>query len=207
VNGYGGVVPSLTASVVAVAALAIALSLTGCGSPSSNRHNPPTTTEPTPFIGVPAGYSDDDVSFANNILTHHEQGIDVSSLVPQRSTDADVVTFAAKTAAALKSDIAVLRALSVQWTQSPDTKAGGSGHGGAMQGLIADASIATLKALRGSKFDEFWLQSMTTFDQGAVEMARAEIANGKNIDAIDLAKQIVKAQQQQIGEINRMLTG
>jgi uncharacterized protein (DUF305 family) len=187
-------VPSLTTRVVAVAALAIALSLSGCGSPSSNRHIQPTITEPTQFIGVPAGYSDDDVSFANNLITHHEQGIDMSSLVPQRSTDADVVAFAAKTAAALNSDIAVLRALSVQWTQSPDTKAGGAGHGDVPKGIIADANT-------------FWLQSMTTFDQGAVEMANAEIVNGKNIDAIGLAKQIVKSQQQQIGEINRMLKG
>ena len=156
---------------------------------------------------VPAGYNEDDVSFANNIITHHEQGIDVSSLVPQRSTDAVVVAFAAKTAAALNSDVAVLRALLVQWTQNPDTKAGGSGHAATMKGIIADASIAKLNALRGSKFDTLWLRSMTNFDQGAVEMANAEIANGKNIDATGLAKQIVKAQQEQIGEINRMLTG
>lgn len=197
-------VPSLTARVVAVAALAIALSFSACSSPSANRHIQPTSTEPTQ---VPAGYNGDDVAFANNIITHHEQGIDVSSLVPQRSTDADVVAFAAKTAAALQSDVAVLRALLVQWTQNPDTKAGGGGHGVTMKGIIADASIAKLNALRGSKFDTLWLQSMTNFDQGAVEMANAEIANGKNIDAIGLAKQIVKAQQEQIGEINRMLTG
>ena len=207
VNGYAGVVPSLTARVVAVAALAIALSFSGCSSPSANRHIQPTSTEPTQFVGVPAGYNDDDVSFANNITTHHEQGIAVSSLVPQRSADADVVAFAANTTAALKSDIAVLRALRAQWTQNPDIKSGGAGHGDVTKGIIADASIATLKALRGSKFDTFWLQSMTTFDQGAVEMANAEIVNGKNIDAIGLAEQIVKSQQQQIGEIDRMLKG
>jgi uncharacterized protein (DUF305 family) len=41
--------------------------------------------------------------------------------------------------------------------------------------------------------------------RGAIEMAKAEIANGTNIDAKALAQSIVTAQQAEIDQMNKML--
>jgi uncharacterized protein (DUF305 family) len=46
---------------------------------------------------------------------------------------------------------------------------------------------------------------MIGLDQGAIEVANAEVANGKNVDATSLAKQIVKARQAEIGQMQQIL--
>ncbi len=43
--------------------------------------------------------------------------------------------------------------------------------------------------------------------QGAIEMAKAEIANGENVDAIGMAKTIVDTQQAEIDQMKQMLGG
>ena len=43
--------------------------------------------------------------------------------------------------------------------------------------------------------------------QGAIEMAKAEVANGDNDDAKRLAQSIVDTQQAEIGQMNQMLGG
>jgi uncharacterized protein (DUF305 family) len=43
--------------------------------------------------------------------------------------------------------------------------------------------------------------------QGAIEMAKAEIANGENVDATRLAKNIVNTQEAEIGQMKQMLGG
>jgi len=41
--------------------------------------------------------------------------------------------------------------------------------------------------------------------QGAIEMAKAEIANGANVDAVGMAKSIVSTQQAEIGQMKRYI--
>jgi uncharacterized protein (DUF305 family) len=71
--------------------------------------------------------------------------------------------------------------------------------------MVDQATITKLDSSHGSEFDTLWLQSMIGLDQGAVEMANAEIADGKNVDAAGLAKQIVEARQAEIGQIKQLL--
>jgi uncharacterized protein (DUF305 family) len=48
---------------------------------------------------------------------------------------------------------------------------------------------------------------MVSHHQGAIEMAKAEIANGDNVDAKTLAKNIVTTQEAEIGQMKQMLGG
>ena len=77
----------------------------------------------------------------------------------------------------------------------------------AMQGMVDDATMARLESLKGQEFDTLWLQSMISHHQGAIEMAKAEIANGKSPDMITMAKNIVTAQQAEIDQMKKMLGG
>ena len=74
-------------------------------------------------------------------------------------------------------------------------------------GMVDDATMTKLKSLNGSEFDTLWLESMISHHQGAIEMARAEITNGKNVDAKGLAQTIVETQQAEIGQMKQMLGG
>jgi uncharacterized protein (DUF305 family) len=76
-----------------------------------------------------------------------------------------------------------------------------------MQGMVDAAAIANLASLKGPEFDKLWMQSMISHHEGAIEMANAEIAGGANVDAKNLAQQIVTAQQGEITQMKQMLGG
>ena len=76
-----------------------------------------------------------------------------------------------------------------------------------MQGMVDEATMTKLESLNGTEFDKLWLESMISHHQGAIEMAKAEIANGDNVDAKGLAQTIVDTQQAEIGQMKQMLGG
>ena len=157
------------------------------------------------MVGQPEGYNANDVAFANDMVTHHQQGIEMSALVPDHSGNPDVVTFAAKSASVLQSDIAVARVLLVQWNENPDAKTGNSAHATPLKGMADQATITRLNSLRGTEFDRVWLRCMIRRDEGAIEMANAEIAEGRNADAIGIAKHVVETRRAEIIQMKQML--
>jgi uncharacterized protein (DUF305 family) len=202
-----------------IAALAAALLLSSCTSPASDGHadhQQSSQSSQSSQSGQPAGFNADDVAFATDMIPHHQQAVEMSGLVPDRSTDPAVIKLAADISAAQGPEIETLKVFLVQWKEggsgddtndtSPSPEAHG-GHGMDMQGMVDEATMARLESLKGAEFDKLWLQSMIDHHRGAIEMANAEIANGANADAKNLAQQIVTAQQAEIGQMKQMLGG
>ena len=206
---YPGIMTSITARIAAVlVALATALFVSACTKPASDGHTDhPQSDEPV-VTGQPAGYDSDDVAFATNMIPHHQQAVELSALVPDRSTDPAVKKLASDIAAAQGPEIETMKVFLVQWNENPDTDTGSghSGHG-PMQGMVDEPTMAQLASLKGAEFDKLWLESMIAHHQGAIGMAKAEIANGENVDAKRLANDIVNAQQAEIGQMKQMLGG
>jgi uncharacterized protein (DUF305 family) len=199
-----GVMTSRIARIAAVlAAFVAALFLSACSSSDTEGH----TDEPV-ITGEPAGFNADDIAFATNMIPHHEQAVEMSVLVPDRSANPEVIALAQKISAAQQPEINALRVLLVQWKENPEagTAGGHQGHG-PMQGMVDDATMAKLQSLNGPEFDTLWLQSMISHHQGAIEMAKAEIANGANVDAKRMAQTIVDTQQAEIDQMKQMLEG
>jgi len=191
----------------ALAAVTVALFVSSCSSPVSDGHTEhPRSDEPV-ITGQPAGYNADDVAFATNMVPHHQQAIELSALVPDRSTNPQLTALAQQIAAAQQPEINVMKVFLVQWNENPDTNSGHAGHGNAMQGMVDEATMSKLKSLNGAEFDKLWLESMISHHQGAIEMAKAEIANGDNADAKTLARNIVTTQEAEIGQMKQMLGG
>jgi uncharacterized protein (DUF305 family) len=190
-----------------LAGLAVALFVSSCSNSTSNSTPDHPPSEQPVITGQPAGYNADDVAFATNMIPHHQQAVDLSALVPDRSTDPDVVALARQISAAQQPEINVMKVLLVQWNENPETNSGHTGHGSTMQGMVDETTMTKLKSLTGAEFDKLWLESMLAHHQGAIEMAKAEIANGDNVDAKSLAKTIVTTQEAEIGQMKQMLGG
>jgi uncharacterized protein (DUF305 family) len=159
------------------------------------------------ITGEPAAYDAQDVAFAKNMIQNHKQGMNISTLVPVRSTNPKVVAFAAARASALQSDVAVLKVMLVQWNENPNAEVGVDGRGSTAPGMVDQVTMAKLDSLRAEPFDTLWLRSMIGLDQGAVEIADAEIAGKHNDDAVGLARQIAAARQADIGTMRQLLGG
>jgi len=142
------------------------------------------------------------------MIPHHEQALELAALVPDRSIDPAVIALAAKIAAEQQPEISGMKALLLQWEVDPNAAAHGSGHAGmAMAGMVDDATMVKLGTLTGAEFDALWLQSMINHHRGAIEMARVEIANGRNADMITMARNIAADQQAEVDQMTPMLAG
>jgi uncharacterized protein (DUF305 family) len=206
-TGYSGHVTSSTRLLAVLAGVAVALFLASCSSAKTDAHNDhPKSDEPV-ITGQPAGFNPDDVAFATNMIPHHQQAIELAALVPDRSSNADLIALAKQISAAQQPEIEVMKVFLVQWNENPENNSGHAGHGNTMQGMVDEATMTKLKSSNGAEFDKLWLESMISHHQGAIEMAKAETANGDNVDAKALAKSIVTAQEAEIGQMKQMLGG
>ena len=77
----------------------------------------------------------------------------------------------------------------------------GEGHG-----MMTDSQMAQLEQATGAEFDQLWLQMMIEHHEGAVTMAKAQLAQGNNPDAKALAQQVVETQEPEITEMQGILT-
>ncbi|AQA03532.1 DUF305 domain-containing protein [Mycobacterium sp. MS1601] len=193
-----------------VAALAAALFLTACNNPqpASDGHTDHSheSTEQEPVIdGEPAAFNDADVSFASMMVPHHEQAVELSALVPDRSTNPELIALAQQIQAAQEPEINTMKAFLVQWNEGEDTHAGHDMS--TMDGMVAPATMTQLESLQGTEFDTLWLQSMIAHHEGAITMAQAELADGANADAKSLAQHIIDGQQAEIDQMKSMLGG
>jgi uncharacterized protein (DUF305 family) len=198
-------IPARLAAVLAAAAAMLFLS--SCSSPASDGHTEHKESEQPVITGQPAGYNADDAAFATNMIPHHQQAVELSALVPDRSTNAELIALAQQISGAQQPEINVMKVFLVQWNENPDTSSRHEGHGSTMAGMVDAATMTKLESLNGAEFDKLWLESMISHHQGAIEMAKAEIANGDNVDAKALANKIVAAQEAEIGQMKQMLGG
>lgn len=194
---------SHTRVLAAIATLAAAIALSSCGTAATQNQGLSASATSTDQV---AAHNADDVMFAQMMIPHHQQAVEVAAMVPDRSTNPDVIALAAKIAGEQQPEIDTMKALLLQWNVDPNEMSHESGHAGmAMTGMVNDATMVRLDSLKGASFDMLWLQSMISHHQGAIEMAKTEIADGKSADLIMLAKNIVAAQQAEIDQMKQML--
>lgn len=203
--------PTTRRRAAALAALAATLVLSSCGSAGSGAGTSQQHSDQPLITGQAAAHNADDVAFVTNMIPHHQQAVDLSAMVPDRSTNPQVIALATQISGAQQPEINVMKALLVQWTDGADNPMspdpGHAGHGGAMAGMVDDATMTKLKTTSGADFDKLWLGSMISHHRGAIGMANAEIANGDNVDAKALAKNIVATQDAEIGQMTQLLGG
>jgi uncharacterized protein (DUF305 family) len=145
-----------------------------------------------------------DVTFAQNMIPHHQQALDMAAMVPSRTTNRELIVMAKHIALDQQAQIDTLQGLLQQWGEqlAPDHM----GHVGmGMDGMVDEATMKKLPTLTGTAFDDLWLRAMITHHQGAVAMAEPEIARGENPAAVKMAKVIVDWQQLEIGRMHAML--
>jgi uncharacterized protein (DUF305 family) len=200
--------PTIRRLAAMLAAVAAALVLSSCDTAGSGGHTDQQRSDQPVITGQPAGHNAADVAFVTNMIPHHQQAVDLSALVPDRSTNPQLIALAKQISAAQQPEINVMKVLLVQWTDGADNPMSPDpGHGAAMPGMVDDATMTTLKSGNGTDFDRLWLESMISHHQGAIEMAKAEIANGENADAKALANNIVATQEAEIAAMKQMLKG
>ncbi len=143
------------------------------------------------------------------MIPHHGQAVIMGEMATSKATNPQVKSLAAAIKAAQGPEIATMRGWLAGWGQPVPPPTGGhdmSGMGSAgMTGMMTDQEMQQLSSAAGAAFDRMWLQMMIKQHQGAVTMSQAELANGQNGDATQLAQAIIDAQNKEIDTMTALL--
>ena len=158
---------------------------------------------------VAAEHNDQDTTFAQMMIIHHEGAIEMSQLAVQRADNPEVVALAERIAEAQGPEIDEMTAWLSAWGEdvSPDDHGGMDMGGMDMNGMSQEEIMTQLDALSGAEFDQAFLEAMIAHHEGAIGMSEQQLADGQNPDAVALAEKIIDDQQAEITEMQEILTG
>lgn len=174
------------------AAIGAALTLAGCSGGDAN---------------------DADVEFAQGMIPHHAQAVDMARLAAERSDNSDVIELAAQVEAAQDPEIELMSGWLEDWGEDVPATSGtdymGHDQGGhdAMAGMMTAEQMAGLAAASGEDFDLMFLEMMIEHHEGAIVMAEDVLARGSDDDVQRLAKEIIEVQQAEINHMQELLGG
>ncbi|MGW0576566.1 DUF305 domain-containing protein [Streptomyces sp. NPDC002920] len=174
------------AALAAVAATATLL-LTACGDEASD-HNA------------------QDVSFAQGMIPHHRQAVEMADLAADRASSAEVKDLAARIEKAQDPEIAKMTGWLKSWDEKA-TSTGGGMEGMDHSGMSSDmsADMGKLEKASGEAFDSEFLTMMIEHHEGAVTMAGTERDKGEDKAAKAMADDIVTGQSAEIAEMRKLL--
>ena len=197
-----------TLSIAAVL-LAGALALTGCGNDSST--NSSNNGGAGTGASVSTGHNKADTTFAQEMIPHHGQAIDMAKMAKTQASSAEVKALAADIEAAQGPEIAKMTGWLKAWGEDvPSTDMAGMpgmDHGSDqdMPGMMTSDEMKQLGNAHGADFDQMFLQMMIKHHEGALEMAKTEKAQGANPQAVKLAESIEASQTAEIAKMRQML--
>ncbi|MGB7980365.1 MAG: DUF305 domain-containing protein [Candidatus Nanopelagicales bacterium] len=204
--------------LMATAGLALAAALTGCASTSDGTATAPSS--PTAGAGMMNGAasvspgSDTDIAFAQLMIPHHQQAIQMADLAATNATSAEVKALAAQIKAAQDPEISMMSQWLAGWgapIEMEGTTDGGMDHGdmdmGGMNvaGMMSAQEMDNLGAAAGADFDTMWLQMMTAHHQGAIAMAQQVADTTTNPAVQELADAIIAGQTTEITTMQQLL--
>jgi uncharacterized protein (DUF305 family) len=196
--------------LIGISAAAILTLAAGCsddaGDPSGSTVSDDKASQAPAADDASAEHNDADMTFAQLMIPHHQQAIDMANMAAEKATDPKVKDLATRIKGAQDPEIEKMNGMLEQWGAEMGEDMPGMDHGGmSMPGMMTDEEMGHLEKATGAAFDKMWVQMMIKHHQGAIDMANTELKDGKNAEAKGLAKQIADAQQAEITEMQGML--
>jgi uncharacterized protein (DUF305 family) len=142
----------------------------------------------------------DDVMFAQMMIVHHEQAVEMSDLAQANTSNPEILALAGAIGGTQQAEINTM--------QSWLTAAGASDshmHDMEMPGLADQMTMEDLAASTDAMFDALFLIAMIQHHEGAIVMANTVLASSSNDDVIALAQNVVETQTAEIAAMYTLL--
>ena len=174
------------------------ISLTGCtiniGSPGTNNDSGMMEQNND------SQFSATDIMFAEMMIVHHQQAVDMGTLAETRASSPEVKALAAQIKAEQAPEITQMKG----WLEAANTPMD-IGHDMGMDGMLTDAQMTELEGATGAEFDKLYLEGMIAHHEGAIQMAQL-VTGSDNAEAKALGKAIVDSQTKQITYMKELLS-
>jgi len=177
----------------------------GNGAPGQSQHSghsqdpgqPQSPGQDHSGHGMPAPSAD--VSFAQAMVPHHQQALEMSRLAQQRAADPRVRELATRIEAAQGPEIDSLTG----WLRAHGAPApAGHQH---MDGMMSPQQMGELAAASGPDFDHRFLQQMIAHHEGAVRMAETELTSGSDPQLRRMAENVSGTQREEIDTMRALM--
>ncbi len=153
---------------------------------------------PSASVAPGANFNSADVTFAQMMIPHHRQAVEMAELAATRAADPEIKQLATAIKGAQQPEIDLMTGWLTSWGQAPEHM--GSGHG-----MMSEHDMGSLKSLSGTEFDKEFARMMIAHHDGAIEMARDVQQHGTNSDVKRLASAIEQAQAAEVQQMQKIL--
>ena len=148
-----------------------------------------------------SAFSGTDIMFAQMMIPHHQQAVDMSTLAETHTTNPEILALAKQIKDAQAPEIKQM----TSWIESSGAGMD-MGHDMGMNGMLSDEQLTALGDAQGAAFDKLYLEGMIGHHEGALQMAKM-IENSSNAEVKTLAANIVSSQSAEIEKMKQMLAG
>jgi uncharacterized protein (DUF305 family) len=198
-----------TTTIGAGALVVLAIS-TGCSSSNESEHPAghasSASTTAAPGTAAAEAHNDADAMFAQHMIPHHTQAIEMSdTLLAKQGIDPRVTQLANQIKAAQGPEIAQMQGWLTQWGTPAMPPMSDHGDMAGMSGMMSEQDMTALKDAQGVDATKLFLTQMIAHHEGAITMAQTEIKDGQYAPAIALAHTIATTQQQEIDTMKGIL--
>jgi len=198
----------------------LVLAIAGCATPASDsesrivRPGAPgqgSQVVTAADVGAPHPHTAADVRFMQDMVIHHIQAIEMSSLIRDRAASPDILLLGQRISVSQQDEIAIAR----RWLEDreeavPDMHAAHD-HGAMhhdMPGMLSAAQMEQLAAASGREFDILFLAAMIQHHEGALTMV-AELFDSPGAaqedEVFQFASHVEADQRIEIARMHRML--
>lgn len=192
--------PSPHPALLAVTAAATVLALSAC----TGGHGEHAAPDPSATASSPVGvFNGADTAFAQGMIAHHQQAVEMAQLAAQRQAGPQVAALAGRIKQAQEPEIATMRMWLAAWGRPTADPAHDAAHPGT--GMLTEAQLSKLRVASGADFDRLFCELMIAHHEGAVTMAQRVRADGASPQVEQLANRIIATQQAEIGEMRALL--
>jgi len=195
--------------VLAGSGVALAVLLAGCGNTHASSAEDSVRSVASAADEQSAGaVSNADISFAQLMIPHHQQAVEMADLALARATSPEVRELAVQIKAAQDPEIEVMTGWLQAWgaPMTMDDDHGSHDMGGlTMSGMMTDEDMQSLADATGAEFDQKWLAMMIAHHKGAIDMAEAVRVGSGNADVTALAEAVISGQSAEIEAMQEML--
>ncbi|MGI5156475.1 DUF305 domain-containing protein [Microbispora sp. CA-102843] len=144
-----------------------------------------------------------DVRFAEAMIPHHRQALEMAGMAAARTGDPLVTAVADRVVDGQRPEIAVMESWlrGLGRTPPPAHDHGTSDQGAGGYGMASEEELTRLRTARGRAFDTLFLTLMIRHHEGAVSMAAQELRRGRDRAMRTMAQDVVSGQQIEIARM------
>jgi uncharacterized protein (DUF305 family) len=201
--------PTLRSAAFTAVALAAASLFVACGTETAGTST--AVADGSPAAAATAADAGD-VAFAQMMIPHHQQAVEMADLALDKAESPEVVALAEQIQGAQQPEIDDMTAWLQDWgapVPSPDAAVDHSGHDmGSMSGgtgMMTEQQMDDLATASGADFDLMWLDMMIVHHEGAIVMSRQVLETTSDPRVEQMAQAIIDGQTAEIATMQQLM--